>query len=150
MVFEIIIWSSGDIILEVHQIHCPNVWVIIISSITGYSCLINSEYSNLSEIGLLILEGTLSERSSECRFWIHGNGNSTNWRIVQNVFSNEPVFSGGNDKILCQSVQIVKLHCSLRKRVHFLFGIIIFESKTTSVELKINISKTNGLLSLII
>ena len=143
MVLEFINWNWGYIILKVHCFHCSNKKTTIISSIKVYDWLTSSDYSNLSEIKLLIPEWIFSIRSSECRVCIHRNSNLTNWSIVENVFLNELVFSGTNDESLCKSFLIVKLHRSVSKHVHSFLVIIILESNTTSVKWTINNSKTN-------
>ena len=139
MVFEIINWNWEDIILKVHCFHCRNIKATIINSIQVYGWLTSSEYSNLSEIKLLILEWISSIRISEC------NSNPTNWSIVQNVFLNELVLSGRNGEKLCKSFQLVELEVqrSVSKHVHSFVLIIILKSNTTSVEWTINNSKNN-------
>ena len=84
--------------MKVHCFHFSNLKATIISSIKVYNWLTSSEYSNLSELNLLIPERISSVRSSECRVCILCNSNPTNWSMVENVFLNELVFSGRNDK----------------------------------------------------
>ena len=90
----------------------------IIGSIKFYGWLTSSEYLNLSEIKLLVLDWTFTVTSSEYRVCIHCNSNQTNWSIVENVFLNELVLSGRNDENLCKSCQIVEFHRSVSKHVH--------------------------------
>ena len=121
-------------VLKVHCFHCSNMKATFISSIKVYNWLTSSEYSNLSELKLLIPEGVFSTRSSECRVCIRCNSNPTNCSIVENVFLNELVLSGRNDENLCKGFQIVELHRSLSKHVHLFLVICILESNTTSVK----------------
>ena len=143
LVFEIINWNWGDIILKVYCFHCSNIKATVISSIKVYDKLISSEYSSLSKIKLLIPEWIFSKRSSEGRVCIHCNSNPTNWSIVENVFMNELVLSGRNDESLGKRFQLIELHRSVSKHVHSFLVIIILESNTTSVKWTINNSKTN-------
>ena len=75
MIFENIIWNWGDTILKVLCFHCLNMKATIVSSIKIYEWLSSSEYSNLSEINLLIREKNFSARSCKCRVCIHCNSN---------------------------------------------------------------------------
>ena len=125
MVFEIINWNSGDIILKVHCFHCSNIKATNISSIKVYDWLTSSEYSVLSKIKLLIPEWISIIRSKECRVCIHCNSNSTNWSIVENVFLKELVLSGRNDESLCKSFQIVDLYRSITEHVHSFLVVFI-------------------------
>ena len=103
VVFEIINWNWGDIILKVHCFNCCNKKPTIISSIKVYNWLTFSECSTLSEFKLLILDWIFSIRSSEWRVCIHCNSNPSNWSIVENVFLMELVLSGRNDESLCKN-----------------------------------------------
>ena len=143
MVFEIINWNWGFIILKVHCFHCSTIKATIIRSIKVYDWLTSSEYSNLSELKVLKSEWIFSTRSIECRVCIHCNINLTNWSIVENYFLNELVLSGRNNENLCKSFQIVELYRSVSKHVHSFLVIIILESNTTSVKWTISNSKTN-------
>ena len=144
MVFEIVNWNWGDIILKVHCFHCSNIKATIVSSIKVYKWLTSSECSNSCKIKLLIPEWIFNIRSSECTVCFHCKSNPANWSIVENVFLNGLVLSGRNDESLCKSFQIVELDRSVSKHVQSFLVVIILESNTTSVKWTINNSKTNG------
>ena len=81
--------------------------------------LTSSEYSNLSEIKLLIPERVFCKRAYKGRVCVHCNCDATNGGIVENVFLNELVLSGRHDECLCQSLQIVVFYRSISQHVHF-------------------------------
>ena len=142
VVFEIIKWNWGNIILKVHCFHCCNIKATIFGRIQIYVWLTSSEDSSLSEIKLFIPEWIFSIRFSQCRVCIHCNSNPTNWSIVENVFLKELVLSGKNDESHCKSFQIVEFHRSVSKHAHSFLVIIILESNSSSVKWTINNSKT--------
>ena len=96
-----------------------------IGSLDCYNWLSTSEYSNLSEIKLLIPESIFSVWSSECRVGIHCNSNPTEWSIVENIFFNELVLSDRNNESLRKSPQIVELHGSIGLK-YFIFRYWMF------------------------
>ena len=118
VVFEIINSKWGDIILKVHCFHCSNTKATIISSIKVYDWLTSSEYSNLSELKLLIPELIFSMRSSQNATFIDCKSSPTNWSIVEHVFLKELVLSGRNDESLRKSFQLIELQRSVSKHVH--------------------------------
>ena len=90
------------------------------------------EFSNLSNIELLIPEWVFSLRSSESRFCIHCKSKLTNRSIVKNVFLNELFLSSGNNKFLCERLQKLEPHGSICKNIHFFFVLIILGGNTTN------------------
>ena len=101
------------------------------------------EYSNLSQIKLLIPDWVFSKRTSKGRVCVHCNSNPANGSIVENVFLNELVLSRRYEESLCQSLQIIVFYRSISEHIHSLFVIIILESNTTSVKRTIHNSKTD-------
>ena len=99
-----------------------------------YNWLSPSEYSNLSEIKLLIPEWVFCKRTSKSRVCVHCNSNPTNGRIVENVFLNELVLSRRYDECLCQCLQLVVFYRSISEHVHSFSEMIILESNTMSVK----------------
>ena len=144
VVFEIINWNWGDILLKVHCFHCCNIEATIISIIKVYDWLTSAEYSNLYEIKFLITEWIFSVWSSECRVYSLCKSNPLNSSMVENSFLNELVLFGKNDENLCKSFQLVDFHKSRRRHVHSFLVIIIRQSNRKSVMWTINNSKTNA------
>ena len=142
MVFEIIILNWEDNTLEVDCFHC-NTKAAVISSVKVYDWLTSSEYSNLSEIKLLIPEWIFSVWPSECRVCFHCNSNPTNWSLAENVILKELVLPGRNDESLCKFFQIFEPHRTESKYVHSFLLIFILESNSTSAKGTINSSRTN-------
>ena len=99
-----------------------------------FTWLSRSEYSNLSEIKLLIPEWVFSKGTSEGRVCAHCNRDSTNGSTVENVFLNELVSPRRYDECLCQSLQIFVFYRRIGECVHSLFVIIILERNTTSAK----------------
>ena len=106
------------------------------------------EYSNSTEIKLLIPDWVFSRRTSEGKVCVHCNRNSSNGSFVENVFLNELVLPRRYDERLCQNQQFIVFYRSISEYVHSLFVIIILESNTTSVKWTIHNSKTdNGVVA---
>ena len=150
VVFEKLKLNWGDVILKINCFPGRKMYAKNFGSTKVYGRLISSESLSLFEIVLLLWECIFSVRIIECTDCIHSNSNLTNLSIVQNVFFNELVLSGRNDKNLYQSLRTINFHNSIWRHVHFVIVRMIFESNTTSVRRKINISKTNAGLSLIL
>ena len=119
--------------LEVHCFHRSYVQAKTSGSVIIYNWLPCAEHSNLSETELLIPKRVFSERTSENRVCNHGYCDSTNGSIVANIFLDESILTGWNDKCVCRSIHIVLFHRSICKNVHSFLVIILRETNAACV-----------------
>ena len=143
MILKVINRDRWYVVLEVHYFHRSYVEATIIGSVIIYNWLPSPEYSNLSEIELLILKRVFTESTSESRVCIHGYCDSTNGSIVENIFLDELFLTGLNDKCLCHSFHIVVFHRSICKHVHSFLVLILLETNAACVERTVYNSETN-------
>ena len=108
-------------------------------SMKVYKSLTFSECCTLSRIELLIPGWIFSVQSTKCTLCTHSKSNLASSSIVKNYLLSELALSGGNDRRLCQSLQLVELHWSICKHA---FLRIIFKSNTMSVKRAINTNIT--------
>ena len=143
MVFEIINWKWGDVILKAHCFHCCNKEATFISSFKVHDWLTSCE----------CLDFPRSNCWYQYEFSVYGPVNAVflfiatairrTWALLRMFCLNKLVLSGSNDENLCKSPQMVAFHKTISKHVPSFLVIIILESNTRSVKWTINKSKPN-------